>query len=329
MIITQTPFRISFFGGGTDYPVFYREHGGAVLAATIDKYSYITCRYLPSFFEHNSRIVYSKTELVQTIDEIQHPSVRECLRFMNIEKGIEIHHDADLPARSGLGSSSSFTVGFLQALHALKGKMSTKKQLALDAIHVEQNMIGESVGSQDQCCAAFGGFNKIEFCADADITVQPIILSKDKLTALEDRLIMVFTGLTRFASQIAATQISETCNHIIELSQMRDMVDEGISILTKPTACLDEFGRLLHSAWLLKRCLTTKISNDGLDDMYELGLKSGALGGKLLGAGGGGFFLFYVPPERRIAFLQAFQNALIVPFHFEFGGSQILHYRPV
>lgn len=328
MIITQTPFRVSFFGGGTDYPVFYREHGGAVLASTIDKYSYITCRYLPGFFEHKSRIVYSKTELIQTIDEINHPSVRECLRFMQIEKGIEVHHDADLPSRSGLGSSSAFTVGFLQALHALKGNMSTKKQLAMDAIHVEQEMIGESVGSQDQCCAAYGGFNRIEFCPNSDIVVRPIVMTQQKLQALEDRLVMVFTGLTRIASTVAAAQISETCNHISELTTMREMVDEGVKILSRDMENLDDFGRLLHSAWSVKRCLTKKISNDGLDDLYEQGLRAGALGGKLLGAGGGGFFLFYVPPEKKAKFLAAFSNLLIIPFHFEFSGSQILHYQP-
>lgn len=328
MIITKTPFRISFFGGGTDYPVFFREHGGAVLASTIDKYSYITCRYLPRFFEHNSRIVYSKTELVQSIEEINHPSVRECLRFMQVNAGIEVHHDADLPARSGLGSSSAFTVGFLHSLHALQGNMVTKKQLAMEAIHVEQQMIGESVGSQDQCCAAFGGFNRIEFCSSNDVIVQPIIMSQAHLRALEDNLVMVFTGLTRIAATVAATQISQTCNRICELIQMRDMVEEGIQILNRDVSGIDDFGKLLHEAWLLKRSLTDQISNGSLDDMYEIGLSAGAIGGKLLGAGGGGFFLFYVPKANKKRFLEVFAKALIVPFRFENAGSQVLHYDP-
>ena len=328
MIITQTPFRISFFGGGTDYPVFYREHGGSVLASTIDKYCYITCRYLPNFFEHKTRIVYSKIELVNEVNEIVHPSVRECLRFMKIDKGLEIHHDADLPARSGLGSSSAFTVGFLQSLHALKGELTTKKQLAQDAIHVEQNLIGESVGSQDQCCTAYGGINRIDFHSSGDIDVRPIILTQQKIKILEDRLVMVFTGLTRFASEIAASQISQTCNHITELRRMREMVDEGIRILSGDINDFDAFGRLLHETWCIKRELTEQISNSHLESVYDAGLRAGALGGKLLGAGGGGFFLFYVPPENKERFLEAFSKALIVPFQFEFSGSQILHYRP-
>lgn len=209
MIISQTPFRISFFGGGTDYPAYYKKNGGAVLAATIDKYCYITCRYLPKFFEHDSRLVYSRTELVNSIDEIQHPSIRECLRFMKITRGVEIHHDADLPARSGLGSSSAFTVGLLQALYALKGRMTSKMSLAKNAIHVEQDLIGENVGSQDQCCAAFGGFNRISFAGNHEINVQPVVISLDKLEALQERLVLFYTGISRLASDVAEEQIKK------------------------------------------------------------------------------------------------------------------------
>ena len=326
MIITQSPFRISFFGGGTDYPNYYNHYEGAVLVTTIDKYCYITCRYLPGFFEHASRLVYSKTELVNSIDEITHPSIRECLRYMNITKGLEIHHDADLPARSGLGSSSAFTVGLLHALYALKGKMPSPQSLALEAIHVEQDLIGEKVGSQDQCAAAYGGFNRITFNAEHKIDVEPIIISKEKLEMLQERLIMVFTGITRIASQVAEEQIQKTSANLSQLRIMREMVDKAVDILTKD-GDMDDFGKLLHEGWMLKRSLTNRISNNVIDQIYDSARKAGAVGGKLLGAGAGGFMLFYVRPEQKERVLQDLKNLLHVPFRFAFNGSRIVFYQ--
>ncbi len=328
MIISQTPFRISFFGGGTDYPAYYQERAGVVLSTTIDKYCYITCRYLPKFFEHKSRIAYSKTELVNSVDQIKHPSVRECLRFMQITEGVEIHHDADLPARSGLGSSSSFTVGLLHTLYALRGQMPSKMTLAHNAIHVEQDLIGENVGSQDQCSAAFGGFNRISFNGNHDINVQPIIIPNDKLKMLRDRLVLFYTGITRLASQVADEQIKKTPERHKELKMIGEMVDYSIDILKSPVGRMDDFGRLLHEGWMLKRSLTSKISNERIDQLYELARKTGALGGKLLGAGSGGFMLFYVRPENKNKLIEALKDLLYVPFRFEFLGSRIIYYRP-
>lgn len=328
MIISQTPFRISFFGGGTDYPAYYKENKGLVLAATIDKYCYITCRYLPKFFNHNSRLVYSKTELVNGIEEIQHPSIRECLRFLKVTEGVEIHHDADLPARSGLGSSSAFTVGLLQALYALKGRMPSKMTLARNAIRVEQELIGENVGSQDQCCAAFGGFNRISFAGNHEIEVQPATITPDKLEALQERLTLFYSGISRQASDIAGEQIRKIPDRHKELKEMKAMVDCSLEILQGRLEGLDDFGRLLHESWKLKRSLSSKISNNCIDRIYTLARKSGALGGKLLGAGAGGFFLFYIRPEDRTKLYRGLKNFLHVPFRFEFSGSRIVYYRP-
>lgn len=328
MIISQTPFRISFFGGGTDYPAYYKENGGAVLSTTIDKYCYITCRYLPRFFEHNSRIVYSKTELVKSVDEIKHPSVRECLKFMRIEKGVEIHHDADLPARSGLGSSSAFTVGLLHALYALRGRMPSKMDLALNAIYVEQELIGENVGSQDQCSAAFGGFNRISFNGTHEIDCQPVIISNRKMEMLQDRLVMFYTGIARTASEVAAEQIRKTPDLHDELNRMKEMVDQAIDILGGSEDSIDDFGRLLHESWMLKRSLTRKITNNYIDEIYQSARSAGALGGKLLGAGSGGFMVFYVIPENKPKLVQSLKTLLHVPFRFDFLGSRIIYYRP-
>lgn len=329
MIISRTPFRISFFGGGTDYPVWYNEHGGAVLATSINKYCYITNRYLPPFFEHKYRIVYSKTEQTQNISEIQHPSVKETLDFMRINHGVEIHHDADLPARTGLGSSSAFTVGLLNALYALKGKMVTKRQLALDAIHIEQDRLKENVGSQDQTTAAFGGFNKIEFGGQQQIIVRPITLNSRKCLLLQDHLMLFFTGFSRTASEIAGEQISKTPDKQTELSRMREMVEEALSILNGGDSDITDFGRLLHESWMIKRSLTDKISTTQIDKIYETALNAGALGGKLLGAGGGGFILFFVEPEFQHRVKEELKNLLYVPFKFENLGSQIIYYAPI
>lgn len=328
MIISRTPFRISFFGGGTDYPVWYRENGGAVLATSINKYCYITCRYLPPFFEHKYRVVYSKIEHTMTISEIQHPSARETLNFLNINRGVEIHHDGDLPARTGLGSSSAFTIGLLNALYALKGKMVTKRQLALDAINIEQDLIKENVGSQDQTTASFGGFNKIEFGGEQQIQVSPITINSRKLQLLQDNLMLFFTGFSRTASEIAGEQIKQTPNKKNELNKMLEMVDDAISILNGSDSDITDFGRLLHESWLIKRSLTDKISNQHIDNIYEEAINAGALGGKLLGAGGGGFVLFFVEPEFQSKVKEKLKHLLYVPFKFESLGSQIIYYVP-
>jgi D-glycero-alpha-D-manno-heptose-7-phosphate kinase len=327
MIISRTPFRISFFGGGTDYPVWYRENGGSVLATTIDKYCYITCRCLPPFFEHKHRIVYSQAELVRSIDEIHHPSARETLRFMNIEKGIEIHHDGDLPARAGLGTSSSFTVGLLHALYALKGIMPSKMQLAKEAIHIEQDILKENVGCQDQVLTAFGGLNQVTFSGDCDIDIKPVVVKPERLALLQNHLMLVFSGFSRTASEVAAEQIKQTKNKQRELAEMGKMVNEAIDILSSDKD-INDFGRLLNEGWKLKRSLTGKISNPYTDYLYEKALSAGATGGKLLGAGGGGFNLFFVKPELQDTVREDLGGLLQVPFLFENQGSQIIFYEP-
>lgn len=328
MIISRTPLRISFFGGGTDYPVWFREHGGAVLSTAIDKCCYITTRWLPPFFEYQSRVSYSRIENVNENVDIQHPSVRECLKFLNVAGGIEIHHVADLPARTGLGTSSAFTVGLLLSLYALKNQMRDKNALAADAIHVEQNLIGEAVGSQDQVSAAFGGFNRINFNRDDSFEVRRILTAPARLAELEQNLALYFTGFSRIASEIAQEQLKVTPQKTKELQTMLQMVDEAEQILTSPSRSLDEFGRLLNEGWKLKRSLTQKISNSHIDEIYQAGLEAGALGGKLLGAGGGGFMLLYVPPERRQALRARLKNLLCVPFTFSSRGSQVIVYEP-
>ncbi len=326
MIISRTPFRISFFGGGTDYPVWYEENGGAVLSTTINKYCYITTRYLPPFFDYNYRIRYTLREETQSISEIKHPSVRECLKFLGINNGIEMVHAADLPALSGIGSSSAFTVGFLNSLYALKGQMITKRQLALDAIHVEQDLIKENVGSQDQTAAAFGGFNKIDFGGKEKILVQPITINEEKLTLLQNHLMLFFTGFSRNASSIAGEQIKQTPSKDKELRIMRKMVDEAIDILNGNPERIQDFGKLLHETWMLKRSLTRLISNSEIDNIYNTAIRAGALGGKLCGAGGGGFILFFVPPEKQDNVKKSL-NLLHVPFRFENLGSQIVFHN--
>jgi D-glycero-alpha-D-manno-heptose-7-phosphate kinase len=327
MVISQTPYRISFFGGGTDYPTWYRENGGATLSTTIDKYCYISCRYLPPFFEHKHRIVYSLSEEVNEIDEIMHPAAREAFRFMNVERGVEVHHDGDLPARAGLASSSAFTVGMLHALYALSGRMVTKKQLANDAIHVEQELIKENVGSQDQVAAAFGGFNHIEYSHDGSIRVTPIIVDKGRLDDLQNHIMLYFTGFSRLASNIAEEQIRKIPSLGKELSSIQEMVNTAISILGDEYKSIDEFGKLLHESWLLKRGLTSRITNDVIDDIYRAARRAGALGGKLLGAGGGGFMIFFAKPEIQPAIRRELDSLLHVPFQFEASGSQIVFYQ--
>ncbi len=325
MIISRTPFRISFFGGGTDYPAWYRKHGGAVLATTIDKYCYITCRYLPPFFEQRYCIIYSKMEYSQTIDEIAHPAVREILRYVNMERGVEIHHDGDLPARSGMGSSSSFTVGLLHALYALKGHMANKHQLAMEGIHVEQDLLKETVGSQDQALAAYGGFNHITFLPNGEISVRPITLTQQRMQELNSHLMLFYSGIKRTASNIAETYVNGLDDKRRQLRFMKDLVDESISILNSDHD-ISAFGELLHEAWEVKRSLGNQVSNSYVDDMYREARSGGAIGGKLIGAGGGGFVLLFVPPERQQAVKERLSKLISVPFKFEFSGSQIIFF---
>jgi D-glycero-alpha-D-manno-heptose-7-phosphate kinase len=327
MIITRTPYRISFFGGGTDHPVWYEKNGGAVLSTSINKYCYITCRFLPPFFKHKHRIVYSQQENVNSIDEIGHPSVRECIRYIGQEQGLEIHHDGDLPTMSGLGSSSSFTVGLLHALSGLSGKITTKRQLALDAIHVEQNMIKENVGSQDQTIAAFGGFNKIEFGGTPEISVTPITVSTERLNEFQDHLLLFFTDFARKAPEIEAQKLKNFKNKSNELHAMAAMVHEGVDIL-KSRKNLNDFGKLLNEGWKLKRSLAPVVSTSKIDSIYETGIKAGAIGGKLLGAGGGGFMMLFAPPERHKKIKEKLKKFLHVPFKIEYLGSQIIYYSP-
>lgn len=326
MIITRTPFRISFFGGGTDYPAYYKEHGGTVLSGTINKYCYITCRYLPPFFDHTYRIRYTLREESQSIDEIQHPSVRECLKFVGIDKGIEMVHTSDIPAMSGIGSSSSFTVGLLNALYSLQGKMVTKRKLAFDAIHIEQNLIGEHVGSQDQTAAAFGGFNKIEFGGSEGIFVQPITISGEKLMYFQNALLFYFTGFPRYSSDIAKEQIKKIPKNLKQLQAMKEMVDAATEILNGRNDFLHHFGKLLNESWKIKKSLSRGISNNGIDQIYDTAIRAGALGGKICGAGGGGFILFLVPPENKQKVKEALKKLLIVPFRFENLGSHTIFY---
>ena len=326
MIISRTPFRVSFFGGGTDYPQWFKENKGAVLATTIDKYCYITCRYLPPFFDHNSRIIYSKMEHVKKVDEIDHPAVREVLKFLKIKEGVEIHHDGDLPARTGLGSSSSFTVGLLNALYALKGIMPTKERLAQEAIYIEQEKCKENVGCQDQALAASGGFNTIEFGGSDHLRIRKVTIAGEKLKLLEDHLMMFFTGFSRRASDIAAYQIQNIPKKKKELKAMYQMTVEAIDILNGKNILA--FGKLLNESWQLKRTLSDKISSLYIDELYQKARKAGAIGGKLLGAGGGGFILVFAPPERQPGIRAALKNMLEIPFKFESLGSQIIFYQP-
>jgi D-glycero-alpha-D-manno-heptose-7-phosphate kinase len=327
MIITRTPYRVSFFGGGTDYPTWFREHGGAVLATTINRYCYIHCRVLPPFFEHKSRIVWSQIETVGDHAEIVHPSIRAVLQTFQIRQGVEIHHHGDLPARSGLGSSSAFTVGLLHAIHAMQGRLVSKKVLAEEAIHIEQEVLQESVGVQDQIETAFGGFNRIEIARDGQFEVRPISIHADRLRALEERLLLLYTGVSRTASSIASAQVAAIPKRTVELGRLVKLVDEAVNVLSG-TGDLRDFGRLLHEGWQIKKSLTDKIAPAFVDEIYDTAIAAGADGGKLLGAGGGGFMLFAVDPARRQRVLQALERLLVVPFEFERQGTQVVFYEP-
>ena len=327
MIINRTPLRISFFGGGTDYPSWYLKHGGSVLSTSIDKYCYISCRVLPPFFEHKLRIVYSKTEQCCHFEEIEHPAVREILRFLQIDQGLEIHYDGDLPARSGMGSSSSFTVGLLHALYAQKGIMPSKKQLALESIHIEQNMIKETVGSQDQVCAALGGLNHIIFSTTGEIDVQPVTLSIERMRELNSHLMLFYTGIKRTASEVANGYVEDIDSKYKILKKIHEIVVYGLEVLNSGF-CICKFGELLHEAWILKKCLSPEVSNGMVDALYNRAREVGAIGGKITGAGGGGFLLLFVPPSARERVREALGRYIHVPFHFESSGSQIIFYEP-
>lgn len=325
MIITKTPFRMSFFGGGTDFPGFYEQHGGAVISSTFDKYCYVTVRHLPRFFEYTTQLVYAKMEFVSSPEEIEHPAIREAMKLLDMHE-LRIAYDADLPARSGLGTSSSFAVGLLNAFYALKGKYVDKQKLADQAIYLERTLCNESGGVQDQIAAAFGGLNRINFDAEG-YTVEPIIISPERKKQLNDNLLLFFTGFSRFSSDIQKGTESALRDKTKELLEMLSLVDEAQNILT--SRCdLNEFGRLLNHTWELKRGIAKKISTNAIDELYTNALSAGALGGKLLGAGGGGFLLFYVEKEKQVAVKKAMENLLFVPFEFENGGARVIHYSP-
>ena len=325
MIISRTPYRISFFGGGTDFPAWFRKHGGAVLAATIDKYCYLTCRYLPPFFEHRIRLVYSRIESCHSLDEIAHPSVREVLRYLKIDRGVEIHHDGDLPARSGMGTSSSFTVGLLHALYALKGFMPSKHQLAEESIHIEQEVLKETVGSQDQVSAAYGGFNHISFLPNGTFSVRPITLTQERLKELNSHLMLFYTGIKRTSADVAESYVNDMEARRRQLRIMKDLIEESISILNNGDD-LCGFGELLHEAWQAKRSLSPAVSNSFVDEIYASAISAGAVGGKLTGAGGGGFMLLFAPPSRQKEIREKLNTLIHVPFKIEFSGSQIIFF---
>lgn len=326
MIITKTPFRMSFFGGGTDMEDFFREYGGAVLSTTFDKYCYVNVRHLPRFFDFSSELSYSRTERVTNVEDIEHPAIRNAMEMLDMHE-IRLTYEADLPARSGLGTSSSFAVGMLNAFYALKGKYADKKKLADEAIYLERVLCNEAGGWQDQIAASYGGFNRINFNAD-DYEVNPVIISPERKKQLNNNLMMFFTGFTRFSSEMQKTNNVTAKDKTQQLREMLALVDEAENVLTDKESDLDEFGRLLDVTWKLKRQTGAKISTDSIDDLYARGIASGALGGKLLGAGGGGFLVFYVQPEYQEAVKAAMSDLLYVPFEFENGGTRVIHYTP-
>ena len=325
MIITQTPFRMSFFGGGTDFPDFYREHGGAVISTTFDKYCYVNVRHLPRFFDYSTELSYARTERVKRVEDIEHPAIREAMKHLDMHE-IRLTYEADLPARSGLGTSSSFAVGMLNAFYALKGKYADKRKLADDAIFLERVLCNESGGVQDQIAASFGGMNWINFNAEG-YTVNPVIISPERKKLLNRNLMLFFTGFSRFSSDIQVAAEKNLKSKQNQLLEMLSLVDDAEKILTSKTD-LEEFGRLLDYTWQLKRGITDKVSTDSIDAVYSRALQAGATGGKLLGAGGGGFLLFYVDPDKQENVRKALENLLYVPFEFENGGTRVIHYTP-
>lgn len=326
MIITKTPFRMSFFGGGTDMESFFKEHGGAVLSTTFDKYCYVNVRHLPRFFDYSTELSYSKTERVNSVDDIQHPAIRNAMKMLDMHE-IRLTYEADLPARSGLGTSSSFAVGMLNAFYALKGKYADKKKLADEAIYLERVLCEEAGGWQDQIAASFGGFNRINFSADG-YEVLPLIISPDRKKQLNGNLMMFFTGFTRFSSDVQKANAAGKKDKTAQLKEMYSLVDEAEKVLTDNSSDLDDFGRLLDHTWRLKRQTGSAVSTNSIDALYEKGIAAGALGGKLLGAGGGGFLVFYVQPEYQQAVKTAMNQLMYIPFEFENGGTRVIHYSP-
>lgn len=327
MIITKTPFRMSFFGGGTDMEDYFKENGGAVLSTTFDKYCYVNVRHLPRFFDYSTELSYSKTERVKSIEDIQHPAIREAMKMLDMHE-IRLTYEADLPARSGLGTSSSFAVGMLNAFYALKGKYASKKKLADEAIYLERVLCNEAGGWQDQIAASFGGFNRINFGPDG-YEVLPLIISPDRKKQLNSNLMMFFTGFTRFSSEVQkANNVSGTEDKRAKLRKMYELVDEAEQILVDKNRNLDDFGRLLDLTWKLKKGTGSSITTGSIDELYEKGIKAGALGGKLLGAGGGGFLIFYVQPTKQNAVYEVMKDSMYIPFEFENGGTRVIHYSP-
>jgi len=311
------------FGGGTDFPAWYLRHGGSVVASSIDKYCYLTCRYLPPFLEHKYRVVWSKIEQTSTLEEIQHPAVRAVLKHAEIDRGVEIHAVGDLPARSGMGTSSAFTVGLLNACYGLAGRMASKHELAMESIHLEQNVLKETVGSQDQVSAAYGGLNRIDFHTNGEITVTPVTISGERIRELNTHLMLFYTGIKRTSSEVQTGFVRQLNEKKRQLRIMRDLVDESIAILNS-RADINQFGELLHEAWDVKRGFSSMVSNPDVDDIHSEAIASGAIGGKLTGAGAGGFLLLFVPPDRQQAVKERLNRFLHVPFNFDFGGSQII-----
>lgn len=326
MIITKTPFRMSFFGGGTDLPSFFNEYGGSVISTTFDKFCYVNVRHMPPFHPYKSELVHNRFERVNDLEEIEHPLIRECMRFYDIHE-IRLTYEGDLPARSGLGTSSTFAVGMLQAFSALKGTMISKNQLAKEAICIERDILKEHGGWQDQIAAAYGGLNRIDFKND-DFSVRPIIISPERKQELDDNLLLFYTGIQRFSSDIQADTFSKPIDKIQQLKDMLALVDEAENIMTSKNIPLSEFGKLLDITWKLKRGTGAKISNGSIDALYSEAIKAGALGGKLLGAGGGGFLLFYCEKEKQEALIKAMDKLMVVPFNFENEGTRVLYYAP-
>lgn len=326
MIITKTPFRMSFFGGGTDMESFFIDNGGAVISATFDKYCYVTVRHLPRFFDYKTHLTYSKMEYVNSVDEIQHPAIRNAMSMLDMHE-IRLIYEADLPARSGLGTSSSFAVGMLNAFYALKGKYADKKKLADDAIYLERVLCNEAGGWQDQIAASYGGLNRINFNSEG-YEVLPIIINPERKNTLNNNLLMFFTGFTRFSAAVQQANNQNNEEKIYYLSRMYELVGDAERVLTDKTRDLDDFGRLLDYTWDLKKKTGPAVSTDNIDELYKKGIRAGALGGKLLGAGGGGFLLFYVQPDKQKAVKEAMKDLLYIPFRFENGGTQVIHYTP-
>lgn len=326
MIITKTPFRMSFFGGGTDIESFFKKYGGSVLSTTFDKYCYVNVRHLPRFFDYSTELAYSKTERVTNIDEIQHPAIRNAMKMLDMHE-IRLTYEADLPARSGLGTSSSFAVGMLNAFYALKGKYADKKKLADEAIYLERTLCQEAGGWQDQIAASFGGFNRVNFNSDG-YEVLPVIISPERKKQLSDNLMMFFTGFTRFSSDVQKVNATGKQNNIVQLKEMLALVDDAERVLTDKHADLDDFGRMLDHTWKLKRQTGAAVSTNSIDEFYAKGMTAGALGGKLLGAGGGGFLVFYVQPEKQASVRYAMRDLMHIPFEFEDGGTRVIHYSP-